>query len=178
MVALGAFAAAEVADPPTERDGVRGAAAFQHWFLSKAVPKLAKATRPGDLSLGNAPAYNAFEGISQPFADDPASVLYARVASTNLRAAIAETRDPRQVYFRVAFADTRDACDLFAPVHEATQGVDGRVSIEVDPRSAHLTEKTQAIIGNIHHKNIFHKRKGDIDVFSLSVLIYIMHGLL
>ena len=28
-----------------------------------------------------------------------------------LREAISETSDPRQVYFRVAFADTRDACD-------------------------------------------------------------------
>lgn len=30
--------------------------------------------------------------------------------------------------------DVRDACDVFAPIHEASNGRDGRVSIEVDPR--------------------------------------------
>lgn len=38
--------------------------------------------------------------------------------------------------------DVRAACDLFLPVFEATQGVDGRVSIEVDPRLAHDTHAT------------------------------------
>ncbi|MEO7078308.1 MAG: transaldolase, partial [Rhodococcus sp. (in: high G+C Gram-positive bacteria)] len=40
--------------------------------------------------------------------------------------------------------DVRNACDIFTPVFEATDGVDGRVSIEVDPRLAHDTEKTVA----------------------------------
>ncbi len=38
--------------------------------------------------------------------------------------------------------DVRRACDVFRPVHDATGGVDGRVSIEVDPRLAHETDKT------------------------------------
>ena len=38
--------------------------------------------------------------------------------------------------------DVREACDLFAAVYKATGGVDGRVSIEVDPRLAHDTDKT------------------------------------
>jgi len=41
-------------------------------------------------------------------------------------------------------ADVRDACDVLRPVYEATGGVDGRVSIEVDPRIAHDGEKTAA----------------------------------
>ena len=40
--------------------------------------------------------------------------------------------------------DVRDACDLFADVFARTNGVDGRVSIEVDPRLAHDTAKTTA----------------------------------
>ncbi|UZJ26172.1 transaldolase [Rhodococcus antarcticus] len=40
--------------------------------------------------------------------------------------------------------DVRNACDVFADVHTATGGKDGRVSIEVDPRLAHETEKTAA----------------------------------
>ncbi|WNG84896.1 transaldolase [Mycobacterium sp. ITM-2016-00316] len=38
--------------------------------------------------------------------------------------------------------DVRNACDLFTERYEASDGVDGRVSIEVDPRLAHDTDKT------------------------------------
>lgn len=38
--------------------------------------------------------------------------------------------------------DVRNACDVFAKVYEQSGGVDGRVSIEVDPRLAHDTDKT------------------------------------
>ncbi|MGW6378534.1 transaldolase [Rhodococcus sp. NPDC055112] len=40
--------------------------------------------------------------------------------------------------------DVRDACDVLAPQFEASAGVDGRVSIEVDPRLAHETDATVA----------------------------------
>jgi transaldolase len=40
--------------------------------------------------------------------------------------------------------DVRTACDVFRPVYDATGGIDGRVSIEVDPRIAHDTERTVA----------------------------------
>ncbi|MCW2592697.1 MAG: transaldolase [Mycobacterium sp.] len=38
--------------------------------------------------------------------------------------------------------DVRNACDVLAKAYEASGGVDGRVSIEVDPRLAHDTDKT------------------------------------
>ncbi|WTW79445.1 transaldolase [Streptomyces sp. NBC_00009] len=41
-------------------------------------------------------------------------------------------------------ADVRAAADILRPVYDATQGRDGRVSIEVDPRLAHNTEATVA----------------------------------
>jgi transaldolase len=40
--------------------------------------------------------------------------------------------------------DVRWACDVLRPVYEATAGVDGRVSIEVDPRLAHDADATIA----------------------------------
>jgi transaldolase len=40
--------------------------------------------------------------------------------------------------------DVRDACDLFTAVFESSGHVDGRVSIEVDPRLAHETAATIA----------------------------------
>jgi transaldolase len=38
--------------------------------------------------------------------------------------------------------DVREACDVLRPQWEASSGIDGRVSIEVDPRLAHDTDKT------------------------------------
>ena len=40
--------------------------------------------------------------------------------------------------------DVRNACDVMAATHAASKGVDGRVSIEVDPDLAHETEATTA----------------------------------
>lgn len=44
----------------------------------------------------------------------------------------------------ITTADVRAACDVMRPVWEATDGVDGRVSIEVDPRFARDTQATIA----------------------------------
>jgi transaldolase len=38
--------------------------------------------------------------------------------------------------------DVRNACDVLAKQYEQSDGIDGRVSIEVDPRLAHDTDKT------------------------------------
>ena len=43
----------------------------------------------------------------------------------------------------VTMTDVRSACDVLRPIYDATDGVDGRVSIEVDPRHAHDT--TEAV---------------------------------
>ena len=44
----------------------------------------------------------------------------------------------------ITTADVRDAADILRPVFDATDGQDGRVSIEVDPRLAHNTAATIA----------------------------------
>lgn len=56
-----------------------------------------------------------------------------------------EGKDVDEVVFTLTTDDVREACDLFAPVYEATDGVDGRVSIEVDPRLAHDAERTAVV---------------------------------
>ncbi|GAB2772394.1 transaldolase [Terrabacter sp. AAH1] len=50
--------------------------------------------------------------------------------------------DVEHVVFELTTADVREACDLFLPIYESSKGVDGRASIEVDPRLAHDTDKT------------------------------------
>jgi transaldolase len=47
-----------------------------------------------------------------------------------------------EVVKKLTTDDVRQACDLFTAIYESTHGVDGRVSIEVDPRLAHDTEGT------------------------------------
>ena len=49
-----------------------------------------------------------------------------------------------EVITKLTTDDVRAACDLFTDIYASTNGVDGRVSIEVDPRSAHDTAKTVA----------------------------------
>lgn len=44
----------------------------------------------------------------------------------------------------ITTADVRDAADILRPVYDRTDGQDGRVSIEVDPRLAHDTTATIA----------------------------------
>jgi transaldolase len=50
--------------------------------------------------------------------------------------------DPKEVFIALATQDIRDACDLLRPVWEQTSGVDGRVSIEVDPGLAYDRDAT------------------------------------
>lgn len=47
-----------------------------------------------------------------------------------------------QVVFNLTTEDVASACDLFLPTYQATNGVDGRVSIEVSPELAHDTQGT------------------------------------
>jgi transaldolase len=56
----------------------------------------------------------------------------------------ADGADVDRAVFELTTRDVQQACDVLAPVHEATGGVDGRVSIEVDPRSARNAESTVA----------------------------------
>ena len=57
-----------------------------------------------------------------------------------LRAAAAEIDDPTELFFALAQEDIRDACDLLDPVWERTGGIDGYVSLEVDPTLAYDRE--------------------------------------
>lgn len=46
------------------------------------------------------------------------------------------------IYESLAFADIRNACDIFLPLYEQTQGLDGYVSLEVPPSLSHDTATT------------------------------------
>lgn len=61
-----------------------------------------------------------------------------------LTEAVRADRDLDSVVRALTTADVRDACDVFGRIYDITEGVDGRVSLEVDPRLAAETEKTVA----------------------------------
>ena len=61
-----------------------------------------------------------------------------------VRQLAAEGADVDRTVFALTTTDVRDGCDLLRPVFEATNGVDGRVSIEVAPDLAYDTDETLA----------------------------------
>jgi len=56
----------------------------------------------------------------------------------------AEGKTTAQAIREITTTDVRNACDVFAELYAATNGVDGRVSIEVEPGLAHDTDATVA----------------------------------
>jgi transaldolase len=78
-----------------------------------------------------------------------------------LRAELEHLDDTRQVFFALAVEDIKRACDLMRPVWERTDGVDGFVSLEVDPDLAYEREATLAQATELHarvdRKNLYVK---------------------
>ncbi len=68
-------------------------------------------------------------------ADDPSY-------DDDLRALAASGASVDEAVTAITTSDVRQACDLLADVYAATDGRDGRVSLEVDPRLAHDTDAT------------------------------------
>jgi transaldolase len=62
----------------------------------------------------------------------------------------AEAITADEAAFALITQDVRDACDIMAPIYRASAGEDGRVSIEVDPRLAHDSDKTIEQIRALH----------------------------
>jgi transaldolase len=59
-------------------------------------------------------------------------------------AAAQEGLAPEDAFFRLAIEDLQGAADLFRPVWDRTNGIDGWVSLEVSPRLAHDPDSTLA----------------------------------
>ncbi|QRY64060.1 transaldolase [Gordonia sp. PDNC005] len=66
----------------------------------------------------------------------------AGVYSAQITQLAREGADVDKAITAITTDDVRNACDVFAPIFEATDGLDGRVSIEVDPRLANKTAET------------------------------------
>jgi transaldolase len=67
-----------------------------------------------------------------------------------LRAELEHLDDTKQVFFALAVEDIKRACDVLRPVWDRTTGIDGFVSIEVDPDLAYERDATFAQAQELH----------------------------
>jgi transaldolase len=70
------------------------------------------------------------------------AIAGSRLYDEDIRGLTDAGRGAQEIFEHLAVADVRAACDAFAPVHEASGGGDGLVSLEVSPTLAHDTEAT------------------------------------
>ena len=89
------------------------------------------------------------------------ALAHGEAYTPQLRELAASGADAERAVFAITTCDVQHACDLFAPVYERSGGVDGRVSIEVDPRLAHDTAKTvetaRALFDAVQRPNVLIK---------------------
>lgn len=75
-----------------------------------------------------------------------------------------EGKSGEALFFELAIEDLTRAADLFKPIHERTNGVDGWVSLEVSPKLAYDTTSTIAAAKQLHaqagRSNLFIKIPG------------------
>ncbi len=81
-----------------------------------------------------------------------------------IRASAEAGRDGEEAFFDLALDDITRAADLFRPIHDKTDGVDGFVSLEVSPLLARDTAATLAQVKELHARgdrpNLFIKIPG------------------
>jgi transaldolase len=67
-----------------------------------------------------------------------------------IREKLKEGKSGEKLFFELALDDLTRAADLFRPIHDRTNGVDGWVSLEVSPLLAHDTASTLAAAKDLH----------------------------
>jgi transaldolase len=78
-----------------------------------------------------------------------------------LRAELERSDDTREVFFALAIEDIKRACDVLRPVWDRTSGIDGFVSLEVDPDLAYerkaTYEQARELSERVGRKNLYVK---------------------
>src|SRR5271169_670107 len=67
-----------------------------------------------------------------------------------IREKLKDGKSGETLFFELALDDITRAADLFRPIYDRTNGVDGRVSLEVSPLLAHDTASTLAAAKDLH----------------------------
>ncbi len=83
---------------------------------------------------------------------------------SSIRRKVQQSTSSEELFFELALADITRAADLFRPIWEKTDGVDGWASLEVSPLLVHDTKSTVAAAGYLHSRagrpNVFIKIPG------------------
>ena len=69
-----------------------------------------------------------------------------------MRELAAAGADVEEAVFAATCDDVRNACDVFEPIYKSSNGFDGRVSIEVDPRLARDAEGTAKMARELYER--------------------------
>src|SRR5438309_7706859 len=67
-----------------------------------------------------------------------------------IRKKLNEGKSGEELFFELALEDLTQAAELFRPIYDRTNGVDGWVSLEVSPLLAHNTTSTLAAAKSLH----------------------------
>ena len=67
-----------------------------------------------------------------------------------IRKKLEKGKSGEELFFELALEDLTRAADLFRPIYDRTNGVDGWVSLEVSPLLAHDTASTLAAAKELH----------------------------
>lgn len=92
-----------------------------------------------------------------------------KIYDADIIAGIKAGKSVQEIYESLIFKDICDACDIFLPIYEETQGIDGYVSIELPPTLARDTEATIAearrYFKTINRPNVMIKIPGTAEGF-------------
>lgn len=80
-----------------------------------------------------------------------AAALKGEAYSTAIAAEAAAGSDASRAIANITSQDVAAACDLFRPIYDSSHGVDGRVSIEVEPSLANDSDGTVKQALELHH---------------------------
>jgi len=94
------------------------------------------------------------------------AIEHSDAYDADIKAAVARGEDQETIFFNLAIDDLRAAADLFRPIHDRTDRVDGWVSLEVAPLLVDDADGTIAAASGLHRRagraNLFIKIPGTI----------------
>ncbi|PTL60457.1 bifunctional transaldolase/phosoglucose isomerase [Paraconexibacter algicola] len=95
-----------------------------------------------DGELGRMAQAYSLRGVTSNPAIFEKAILGSDDYDGQIRSLARDGADAHAIYEAIALQDVRDACDVLGPVHAASGGADGFVSLEVDPGLAHDADGT------------------------------------
>jgi len=78
------------------------------------------------------------------------AIKNSKAYDSAIRADLAKGKSGEALFFNLALEDVTQAADLFRPIYDRTNGVDGWVSLEVSPLLAYDTASTLAAAKELH----------------------------